>query len=235
MHEAYVDLRGVRTWYGDVGEGPPLVMLHPGGVDSRAFGPNVGALARHFRVWLPERRGHGRTPDTEAPYSYETGAEDTIQFLERVVGGPARLLGMSDGAIVALLVARARPDLVERLVCAGGVFHTDAWLPGVLSSPDLTASAFERKLHAMHTAGPTLTTSDLATIRCRTLVMAGDDDEMSIEHAAEFSRSLPTGELAIVPGTSHGFLAEKAELCHALSLDFLTRDPVRTFAPIRRA
>ncbi len=230
-----MDLRDVRTWYGEAGEGPPLVMLHPGGVDSRAFGPNVEALAGHFHVWLPERRGHGRTPDTDTPYGYDTGADDTIQFLEQVVGGGARLLGMSDGAIVALHVTLKRPDLVERLVFAGGVFQTGAWLPGVLVPPDAGASAFEVKLHAMHIAGPRLGPSDLATVRCRTLVMTGDDDEMSLEHTVELYRSLPHGELAIVPGTSHGFLVEKPEICNALLLDFLTRDPVPTFAPIRRA
>ena len=114
MAEGYVELRGVRTWYGEAGEGPPLVMLHPGGVDSRAFAPNVDALAEHLHIWLPERRGHGRTPDSEAPYSYDGFADDTIQFLGQVVGGPARLLGMSDGAIVGLHVALKRPDLVER-------------------------------------------------------------------------------------------------------------------------
>ncbi|MGH3255478.1 MAG: hypothetical protein ACRDOU_08725 [Streptosporangiaceae bacterium] len=48
-------------------------------------------------------------------------------------------------------------------------------------------------------------------------------------------RSLPAGELAVVPGTSHGLLVEKPDLCHLLITDFLTRDPVQTFAPIRRA
>jgi pimeloyl-ACP methyl ester carboxylesterase len=235
MTDAYVDLRGVRTWYGEVGEGPPLVMLHPGGVDSRALAPNVGALAEHFHVWLPERRGHGRTPDVDGPYSYDVFADDAIQFLEQVVGGPARLFGMSDGAIVALHVALKRPPLVERLVLAGGVFHTDGWLPGVLVAPDEGASAFERKLFALHTSGPRLTHDDLATIRCRTLVMVGDDDEMDPEHTLELYQRVLNGELAVVPGTSHGFLVEKPQICNALLLDFLTTDPVRTFAPIRRA
>jgi hypothetical protein len=43
--------------------------------------------------------------------------------------------------------------------------------------------------------------------RCRTLVMIGDDDEVTLEHAAEFYRGLPNAELSIVPGTSHGLLA----------------------------
>jgi pimeloyl-ACP methyl ester carboxylesterase len=54
----YVDLDGLRTWYDELGSGEPLVLLHPGGggVDSRAFGPNLGALAARFHVFTPERR-----------------------------------------------------------------------------------------------------------------------------------------------------------------------------------
>ena len=55
-------------------------------------------------------------------------AQDTIAFLEQVVGGPAYLVGHSDGAPVALLVALARPDLVPRLVLASGVFHHHGWV-----------------------------------------------------------------------------------------------------------
>ena len=42
---------------------------------------------------------------------------------------------------------------------------------------------------------------------------------------------LPAAELAVVPGTSHGLLAEKPDLCNRLVTDFLTSDPVPTFAP----
>ena len=56
----------------------------------------------------------------------------------------------------------------------------------------------------MHTSGPTLTTDDLKAIRCRTLVMLGDDDEVTLEHAIDLYRALPDGELAIIPGASHG-------------------------------
>jgi pimeloyl-ACP methyl ester carboxylesterase len=105
----YVELDGVRTWYTAQGDGEPLVLLHPGLVDSRAFAPNVDALAACFRIFMPERRGHGHTPDVPGPLTNELMTEDTIRFLERVVGGRARLAGSSDGAIVALMVARADP------------------------------------------------------------------------------------------------------------------------------
>jgi hypothetical protein len=39
----------------------------------------------------------------------------------------------------------------------------------------------------------------------------------------------------VVPGTSHGLLVEKPDLCNDVMLTFLTTDPVPTMAPIRRA
>jgi hypothetical protein len=87
------------------------------------------------------------------------------------------------------------------------------------------------KLAAAHLEGPTLTADDLAGVTCRALVMMADDEEVTVEHAAEFYRALPRGELAIVPGTSHGLLVEKPDLCHHIILDFLTNDPVPTPPP----
>ncbi|MCF0075575.1 alpha/beta hydrolase [Dyadobacter sp. CY261] len=82
--------------------------------------------------------------------------------------------------------------------------------------------------------GPKLQKDDLRDIECRTLVMVGDDDEVSLEHAIDFYKSLPKGELAIIPGTSHGLLIEKPQICESVIIDFLTQEPVQTIAPIRR-
>lgn len=250
----YVSLDGVRTWYDEAGAGDPLVLLHPGGggVDSRAFAPNLAALAAHFRTFTPERRGHGRTPDVEGSITFEAMAQDTIAFLEQVVGGTARLLGVSDGATVGLLVALRRPDLVSRLVVVAGPFHHDGWWPEAID-PDNEPSAFLKdsyaelspdgeahydvvveKLAAMHQNEPTLIAEDFNMLPCRTLVMLGDDDEVRLEHAIALYRALPDAELAVIPGTSHGLLVEKPELCNTILVEFLVNDPPPTYAPIRR-
>lgn len=112
----YVLLDGVCTWYDEQGDGDPLVLLHPGGagVDARAFGANVKPLAARFRVYTPERRAHGRTPDVAGPITFDAMATDTIAFLEAVVGRRAHVVGCSDGGIVGLLVALRCPDLIDR-------------------------------------------------------------------------------------------------------------------------
>ncbi|MPZ13050.1 MAG: alpha/beta fold hydrolase [Chloroflexi bacterium] len=250
---SYVELDGVRTWYDEHGEREPLALLHPGGADARAWAPNLDALATHFHVFTPERRGHGRTPDVEGPITYELMADDTIAFQERVIGGPAHLVGCSAGAIVALLVALRRPDLARRLVLISGVFHRDGWLPVAIdpdaSPPEVLAHGYAElspdgpdhfavvsaKLARMNWEEPMLAASDLSAVTSRVLIMTGDDDEVTVEHAIAMYRGLPDAELAVVPGTSHDLLHEKPALCNAILVDFLTTDAVPTIAPVRRA
>lgn len=239
-------------WYADFGSGEPLVLLHPGGagVDSRALTPQVEEFADHFHVYTPEQRAHGRTPDVEGPLSFEQMAADTAVFVDEIVGEPARLLGVSDGAVVALTVALRRPDLVERLVLAAGVFHRDGWHAGVLDGdpPDFLEDGYAQlspdgpehyrivvaKLAAMHADQPSFTPADLGQVRCRTLVLVGDDDEVRLDHAIAAYQAIPNAELAVIPDTSHGVLVEKPELCNQIIDTFLTADPIVTFAPIRR-
>jgi pimeloyl-ACP methyl ester carboxylesterase len=249
----YEDVGGVRTWYDEHGAGEPIVLLHPGGADARAWAPNLDALAACFRVFRPERRGHGRTPDVDGPITYELMAQDTIAFLERVVGGPAHLVGCSTGAGVALLAALRRPDVARRVALISGVFHRDGWLPAAIDpdagphpvlargyaelSPDGPDHfpVVSAKLARMNWEEPTLEVSELGGVTSRTLVMLGDDDEVTLEHAIAMYRGLSDAELAVIPGTSHGLLHEKPALCNRIIVDFLTTDPVPTIAPVRRA
>jgi pimeloyl-ACP methyl ester carboxylesterase len=196
--------------------GESVVLLHPATADARAWDPNLPAFAEHFRVLVPER-------DRELPASFEGDVDATIALIESEVGGPAHVVGCSDGATLALLVGVRRPDLMLRVIAAGGVAHHTGWLPGVIPPDD-----------ALHQREPALTDDDLARITGRALIMVGDDDEVALEHAIAVYRALPDGELAVVPGTSHGLLVEKPELCNAMMVDFLLSDPVPTFAPIRR-
>jgi pimeloyl-ACP methyl ester carboxylesterase len=235
-----IQLGPVDTYYEEAGGGEPLVLLHPGGADVRAFERNLPVLAERFHVFAPDRRGHGRTPDVDGPLHYATMADDTIAFLETVVGAPAHLIGHSDGMPVALLVALKRPDLVRALVLASGVFHHSGWAPGVIDLDDDVIAFFTEwhgevapdgpdhfpvlyeKLHRMQSEEPTLTLDEISAYEGRTLVMIGDEDEeVPIEHTVSLWQALPHGSLAIVPRAGHGLPVSKPELFHAILLDFL--------------
>jgi pimeloyl-ACP methyl ester carboxylesterase len=249
---ACVEVNGVRTWYELRGAGEPVVLLHGGFSDSRDFAGNLDSLAERFRLFLPERRGHGHTPDVEGPITHELMAEDTIAFLDAVVAGPAHVVGYSDGANVALLVAAQRPDLIDRLVLISGGFHPSGWilLPEadrewpheiVAAYGEVSPDGVEHfpvvveKVSRAAKDDPGLSATELAAVSARTLVMAADDDLVHLEHTLALYRGIPRSELAVIPGTSHTLLLEKPELCTRLVAEFLTADPVHTFVPIRRA
>ncbi|HEY4602712.1 MAG TPA: alpha/beta hydrolase [Blastococcus sp.] len=250
----YVQLGAVRTWYDEHGDGDPLVLMHGGLVDARFFEPNLGPLAERFHVYTPERRGHGHTPDVDGPITYQLMADDTIAFLDKVVGGPAHLVGHSDGAFVAMLVAMQRPDLVDRLVMiSGGFDKSGEAAPGAEFDVDqvvtFLGSAYGEvspdgeahfpvvvaKIGELMKTEPHLDVSQLRKVTPRSLVMFSDDDLMTLGHAVEMYDALPNAELAVVPGTSHFLTQEKPHLVNAIVLDFLTQDPVPTVVPIRRA
>jgi pimeloyl-ACP methyl ester carboxylesterase len=117
---SYVDVGGVKTWYAERGTGDPPLLLHGAFTDASEFGGTIPALTEHFHVFTPERRGHGHTPDVPGPISYELMAADTAAFLDKLKIGRSHLVGHSDGANVALLVALTRPDLLDRLVLISG-------------------------------------------------------------------------------------------------------------------
>jgi pimeloyl-ACP methyl ester carboxylesterase len=249
----YVQLGGVKTWYDEHGSGEPLVLLHGGLLDSRQFAPILPALAERFRVYTPERRGQGHTPDVPGPITYQNMAEDTIAFLDAVVGEPADLVGHSDGAFVAMLIAMQRPELVNRLVMISGGFNKSGeavpdaeWDVDQLTQflgpayGEVTPDGIDHfgvvatKVGELAAVEPNLQSSDLAGIAQRALVMFSDDDLMTLAHAVEMYDALPNAELAIVPGTSHFLIQEKPHVVNAIVLHFLTNEPVPTIAGIRR-
>lgn len=249
----YVQLGPVKTWYEEHGAGEPLVLMHGGLVDARFFEPNLGPLAEHFHVYTPERRGHGHTPDVDGPINYQLMADDTIAFLETAVGEPADLVGHSDGAFVAMLVAMQRPELVKRLVMiSGGFSKKGEAMPDMEWDVDQIAeflapsygevspdgiehfTVVATKVGEMAAVEPDLEVSELAKVAQRSLVMFSDDDLVTPTHMVEMYEGLPNAELAVVPGTSHFLTQEKPELVNAIVLDFLTREPVTTVAGIRR-
>lgn len=242
----YVDAGGLRTYYEISGEGEPLLLLHGGFCPAETFDGLTPLLAETYRVYVPERRGHGRTPDVDGPITFENMAEDTIAFMHALEIASAHLVGWSDGAVVALHVAFLRPDLVRRLVLIGTAVNLDGLAPEAREQlvsglppeilppflrelyanvspdgPDHFDVVFE-KLTATWKVEPSFELSELEKLSMPTLVMLGDRDLVTVEHAAAVRRTIPDAQLAVVPGADHGFPMEAPELASRPVLGFLT-------------
>jgi pimeloyl-ACP methyl ester carboxylesterase len=255
----YVEVSAVKTWYDEAGEGEPLVLLHGDLVTNETWGSQLAELSARFHVFAPERRGHGHTPDVEGPFHYATMADDTIAFIETVVKEPAHLVGWSGGGMIGLFVAMKRPDLVKKFVAISAQYDKDdtpeELFKRLTSAPaDADDVAMMRQLYVatspdgpehwpvvygkfieMAKNEPHIPVEDLAKISAPTLVVVGDDDIVSLEHAVSTYRAIPGAELAVVPGTSHLLIMEKPDLVNKLIIDFLSKEPVPEMMPIARA
>jgi len=240
---AYVEIAGHRIWHEVTGDGPPVVLLHGGFSGASAFFAQTPVIAQAgYRVHVPERRGHAHTPDIEGPLTYSVMADDTVAYLEAQVDGPAILIGWSDGAVVALLVAQRRPQLVERMVLIGQYYNSGGRPPNDdleamlgsseamnflrteydASSPDGPDHfpVVYAKMMEMIRSEPEIDLAALADVHVPTLVLQGDRDLVTVEHSAAVVAALPDARLAVLPGT-HGLPIESPATVNPLLLAFL--------------
>lgn len=245
----WADLSAARIWYRVAGAGDPVVLLHGGLTDSRDFVGNLDVLASDFQLFIPERRGHGHSPDVEGPLSVRVMADDMVEFIDTVVGGPAHVVGYSVGASVALYVALSRPDLIRSLVAISGALGRDGWLvrpqkgepPEPLlrayaevspDGPDHFRTVIAKAAEASEDVGRPA--NDLAGLTMPALVMFGDDDFVDLRHAIDIYESLPNAGLAVLPDASHLLLHEHPQAVVNVVRQFLTNGHRATMLPIRR-
>jgi 3-oxoadipate enol-lactonase len=83
--------------YRVLGDGPPLVLLHPFPVTHEFWMPVAEALATRYQVVLPDLRGHGDSGIGEGPATMEKHAADIARVMDAAELGPASLVGVSIG------------------------------------------------------------------------------------------------------------------------------------------
>jgi pimeloyl-ACP methyl ester carboxylesterase len=104
----------------DVGDGPPVVLLHGLGCGRRMWFHQIRALRSRFRVIAYDQRGHGETdaPHQAADYSAGHLARDLVGVLDALKIERAAIVGFSLGGGPALALAASKPERVSRLVLA---------------------------------------------------------------------------------------------------------------------
>ncbi len=126
--------RGVDIAFDREGSGPPLVLVHGAGDDSRAWRPQLGGLKDACTVVAWDEPGSGRSSDIPPGFSLHDYA-DCLAALIEATGGPATVGGISWGGTVVLELYRRHPRLVTALVLA----DTYAGWKGSLPEPELRA------------------------------------------------------------------------------------------------
>ena len=136
-----LNINGVDVAYDEAGAGAPLLLIHAGIVDRGMWDDVLPALAERFRVVRFDLRGYGETPLPDGPFVY---AADARELLLRLSIDCAHVVGVSMGGHVALDLAIAHPQAVDRLiVVSSGI---DGWDhdSGLRAAWDEEEAAWER-------------------------------------------------------------------------------------------
>jgi pimeloyl-ACP methyl ester carboxylesterase len=236
------------------GEGPDLLMLHGGGGGIGDLDVLRERLALGRRVISPDQRGHGRSPDP-GELSYAAMADDTAGLLDSLGVRDADVVGWSDGGVIALLVARNRPDLVRRVVSISGNAANDTdpgpFTPGAadylakLTPAELRMPAGREAIDPDGTAWPTtaarligmwrvgndLTFEDLRGLAAPVLYIAADRDIVPLDHTVAMFEATPVAQLAILPAANHGLAFNRVDEVAALTSRFLAEELPEPAAP----
>ncbi|MEU6182221.1 alpha/beta fold hydrolase [Streptomyces coeruleorubidus] len=95
---------------------PAVLLVHGWGGDGREWSPHAEALAGHFRVIVPDLRGHGRSDVPDEGNTPAEMADDLASLLDTLDAGPVTAVGHSMGGQVVNLLAVRHPHLVHSVV-----------------------------------------------------------------------------------------------------------------------
>lgn len=178
-----------RAW----GEGPPLLLLHPGLCEGGLWEVlgYTRALERRFRLIVPDLRGHGQSdcPHEEAAYAADTMRDDLGAVLAAEGVEQAYCWGFSLGALLALRFAAAYPGRLRALIAGGAV----GWLPRREVGTESAERIERRGLAAL---APPLD-GDPALLPLRPVFLTADPQAHAARYRAQARWEPPAGLQAI--------------------------------------
>ncbi len=224
--------------YDESGAGQPLLLIHGlAGTGQSHFAPLIAALRDQRRVIVPDLRGHGRSAALPLPRDaswFSVHVADLLQLVDALRLEQVDIVGYSDGAEIALLLAAAL-GVRARSVTAWGI-SGQVPPPAVVSIyADPARSipnwpAFRAELLALHgSAGPAILSAwaaamqalaaqggsiigaaSIQNIACPVLLISGDRDPFNpLINVQQLAQRLPTATLLVLSGAGHDLLAER--------------------------
>ncbi|MBO4342664.1 MAG: alpha/beta hydrolase [Clostridia bacterium] len=208
----YITVNGVRIYYEKTGCGSPLVMVHCNSMDHKIFSSAVKVLSKHFTVYCPDSRDHGKSQKVKTLH-YEDMALDMYEFIKELELEKPVFYGFSDGGIIGLILAYRYPGLLSSLIVSGASLNPD-------STKDLPMKFFKFWSHIDRSdkmrimmREPDITDEMLRGISVPTFVTAGEKDVIKLSHTQHIAETIPGAQLKIFPKAGHtGYIMRSTKI-----------------------
>ncbi len=233
------------------GEGVPLLLIHGfTGTAQSHLGHLIRQLQENYLVIAPDLRGYGSSQPPQRSYPpnfYQRDADDLAALLKHLNSDPVVVLGFSDGAESAILLAAAYPELVCGVIGWGvsGVISPEmlirvqTWLPvpdqanwhdwhkriADLHGEAQVQSMIEGWVHAAEAIvanGGNICYKEAAQVQCPTLLINGDGEVgNTVRDVTRLAKQLPNGRLEFVPDSGHAIQDDQPEILYQFITDYL--------------
>jgi pimeloyl-ACP methyl ester carboxylesterase len=251
-----IDVNNAHIYYQAYGESKagqaPIVLIHGSTADANTdWGPIPAMLAKEYRVFAPDCRGHGRSNNPSMTYSFKELADDVAAFVHAMGYEKAHIIGHSNGGNVAVVVLMEHPEVVQTCIPQAANAYITRYL--VEREPVyFDAARIERdepdwmnEMIVLHgeTNGkdywrdlvwmtmvetmsePNYTPAELHRVDRPVLVIMGAKDGSNArdEHAQYIANNIPNAEMWIPEKTGHNVHKEREQEWVERVLDFLNR------------
>ncbi|MEJ6982260.1 alpha/beta hydrolase [Pedobacter sp. P351] len=231
VQNGYSEVNGIKMYYEIYGKGKPLVLIHGGGSTIQSnFGQVIQMFAEDRKVIAMELQAHGRTGDRDKDSSFEQDADDVATLLKNLNIDKADFFGFSNGGTTTIQIALRHPEIVDKIILGSALYKRNGvpaqfWdfmkqatlsnMPEELVDAYLAVSPNRKGLQIMHDRDAKrmvnfkdIPDDQIKTIKAKTLIIIGDRDIISPEHAIEMHRKIGGAELAIIPGVHGEYIGE---------------------------
>lgn len=252
----YIEIKSANIYYNSYGDDKPnhapVILIHGSTIDSHTDWDSViPSLAKHYKVFAPDCRGHGKSNNPQMSYSFKELADDVATFVRAMGYERAHIIGHSNGGNVALVTLIEHPEIVQTCLPQAAnayvtrylierepkVFDPDRvarespdWMNEMIALHDATnGEGYWRELLWMTMkeiiSEPNYAPFELARVERPTLVIMGADDTVNApdEHAQYIANNIPKAELWIPEGTGHNVHKEREQKWMEWVLEFLER------------
>jgi pimeloyl-ACP methyl ester carboxylesterase len=243
----YLTINKTKVYYEEYGQGTPLILLQ-GGMGSIAdFSSCIPELSKRFRVIAPDTPGQGRSELADS-MSYTLLADYISKMIDLLKLDSAYVMGWSDGGNMALILGSNRPDKVKKVIASGANYKrsgypslqkdTTSWKKKMSSSNlekdnkgwiDQYNKLLPRDwrkmmmdIHKMWYREIYFSPRILESLKIPVMIVLGDRDEVTLEHAIEMHRLIKKSQFCVLPKTSHAVFRERSSLINTIAIDFFT-------------
>jgi 3-oxoadipate enol-lactonase len=176
-----------EIFYEVLGNGPPVVLLHPFPANHELWKPAAQAVVSRYRVILPDLRGHGDSGMGEGPATMENHAADLARILDHEEVGRAPFVGVSIGGYVLFEFWRKYRARVEALVLCNTKAQAD--------TPEARAARLQTATDVMERGTEPFFESMLPKLLGKTTCSARPD---LVEGALRMMRKMSPEDVALV-------------------------------------